>query len=380
MSEKYKKKLEAFKKGELSKVEAEEIESDLEKIEQYLQVFEEAEIGSSKKALNPMINPKRQDRILRRGKWKARFQTAFTALGIFILFTIISTIFTAAYYTWGTPDRSELYRNVIDLTLTVTNPYGSFSGTSINTKPYFGMEATTDMKKKVGDELYKVGEYKTNFLFSLMMMPEKEIQGTTSQQQPVFSFLPKETSPSEWNRLEKVKNGTVSSVYLSFSELFTTDQVFDYFKERNLEIIWFAVDTGMENKGDYGIDPIGFPSSPIWHDDDMIIDSVEKTGDFWFSTESTTSSSPDYTEGDSKILHKQFIKTLTFLENYEKKAENFYFGKLELDKRLAYMEENGIYHYGVVITGPTEEILKLKKESWIKDIRIDDIRFWNWDN
>lgn len=44
------------------------------------------------------------------------------------------------------------------------------------------------------------------------------------------------------------------------------------------------------------------------------------------------------------------------------------------------MEEHGINHYGVVITGPTEEILKLKKESWIKEIRIDEIRFWNWDN
>ncbi|WP_400243954.1 anti-sigma factor [Niallia sp. JL1B1071] len=380
MSEEYKKKLEAFKKGELSKAEAKEIESDLEKVEQYLQVFEEAEMENQKQAPNSIMNQKKQQRILRRGKWKARFQTAFTALGIFILFTIISTISTAAYYAWGSPDRSDLYRNVIDLTLTVTDPYGSFSGTSINTKPYFGMEATTDMKKKVGDELFKVGEYKTNFLFSLMGMPEKEIQGTTSQQQPVFSFLPKETSPSEWNRLEKVKNGTVSSVYLSFSELFTTDQVFDYFKERNLEIIWFAVDTGIENKGDYGIDPIGFPNSPIWHDDDMIIDSVEKTGNFWLSTESISSSSPEYTEGDSKILQKQFIKTLTFLEKYEKKAENFYFGKLELDKRIAYMEEHGIYHYGVVITGPTEEILKLKKESWIKEIRIDEVRFWNWDN
>lgn len=79
----------------------------------------------------------------------------------------------------------------------------------------------------------------------------------------------------------------------------------------------------MENKGDYGIDPIGLPNSPIWHDNDMIIDSVENSGNFWISMESTSSSSPEYTDGDSKILHKQFIKTLTFLEKYEKKAENF---------------------------------------------------------
>ena len=46
MSEEYKKKLEAFKRGELSEVEAEEMERDLEKVEQYLQVFEEAEMGN----------------------------------------------------------------------------------------------------------------------------------------------------------------------------------------------------------------------------------------------------------------------------------------------------------------------------------------------
>lgn len=378
MSEEYKKKLEAFKRGELSEVEAEEMERDLEKVEQYLQVFEEAEMGNQEQAVTPMMDQKKQKKILRKGKWKARFQTAFTALGLIITFTIISSILTAVYYSWGTPDRTDVYRNIIDLTLTVTDPYGQFSGTSTNTKPYFGLEATTDIEKRVGDEIFKVGEYKTNFLFSMMSFPEKETEGIIPQQQPSFTFLSKETSPSEWNRLEKVKSGTVSSVYLSFSELLSTNEVFDHFKDRNLDIIWFAVDTGVEAKEEYGFEAIGFPSTPIWHDDDMITDSVEEEGNFWFSVESSSASSPEYTEGDSKILHQQFLKTLKFLEPYEKKAEKFHFGHLDLDKRLEYLEKHGVYHYGIVITGPTEEILKLKKESWINDIRIDEISFWNW--
>ncbi|MEK4443729.1 MULTISPECIES: anti-sigma factor [Niallia] len=379
MSEEYKKRLEAYKNGELSKEEAEEIERDLEKMEQYFQVFEEAEIGNPHQAAPLLIDSKKQRRIVRRGKWIARLQTALTALGLIILFTILSSIFTAVYYAWGTPDRTDVYRNIIDLTLTVTDPYGQYSGTSTATKPYFGLETTTDIEKRVGDEIYKTGEYKTNFFFSLMGVPEKKTQGVISQQQASFSFLPKESSPSEWKRLEKVKNGTVASVYLSFSELLSTNKVFDYLKDRNVEIIWFAVDTGVENRDEFGIDPIGFPNTPIWHDDDMITDSTEKEGNFWFSIESSSSSSPEYTEGDAEILHKQFLKTLTFLKPYEKKAENFYFGHLELNKRIAYMKKHGINHYGVVITGPTEEILKLKKENWIRAIHIDEIGFWNWD-
>lgn len=83
---------------------------------------------------------------------------------------------------------------------------------------------------------------------------------------------------------------------------------------------------------------LGFPSFPIWHDDDMILDSrEEEKGLFGSRIVSEGHSSPDYTEGDQEVLHQQFLKTLYFLKNHERKANNLYFGKLALSKRIDYL-------------------------------------------
>ncbi|WP_052345874.1 anti sigma factor C-terminal domain-containing protein [Paucisalibacillus sp. EB02] len=69
------------------------------------------------------------------------------------------------------------------------------------------------------------------------------------------------------------------------------------------------------------------------------------------------SSSP-YEEGDFELLHTQFIKTLLFLNEREAKANNLFFGDIRLKERSEHLKDNGIKHYGVVITGPTKEILQ----------------------
>ncbi|MFT8319983.1 MAG: anti-sigma factor [Bacillus sp. (in: firmicutes)] len=378
MSDEFKRKLEAYEKGELPAKEAEEIEKDLEKLEQYLEVMEEPITEVSKK---PSLSEKKQKKIMKYSKWKARWLTAFSVFGIFIVFTIVSSIITNVFYAWGNPDRSEVYRNIIDYTLTVTDPYGQYGGGGSNTTAYFGMEATRDLNKQVGSNMKKVGEIKTKFLFALMGNPVKTDYGTVSQNVPSFSYPGVgDENPQGWERLEKLPEETVVSAYLSFSKLMDTKEVLKQFEGKNMELIWLAVDTGKEGKEENFTDPIGFPGSPIWFEDDMILDSrVEEKGKFGSGTISESYSSPDYEEGDPQILHQQFMKTLTFLEKYEGKANKLYFGNLELSQRIKYLEKNGFQHYGVVITGPTKEVLKLQKEKWARDIAIDEVDLWNWD-
>lgn len=377
MSDDFKNKLEAYEKGQLHGEELVEFEKELEKLETYQELLD----GKKSQAVNP-INENKQIKILKRSKWKARFQTALTALGIFILVMIVSTILTAIYYSWGKPDRSDIFAKVIDYTLTVTEPYGDFGRTSTNVKPFFGAEMTRDLKKKVGGNVMKVGELKVNFLFSLMSFPERNYLGNVSESPPLFSYPGFERGMSDWGRLEKLPEGTVVSAFVSFNDLENTDEVFQLLGKKDLEITWFAVDTGVEGKEEFGtiLDPVGFPSTPIWHEDDMTLDSREETKGFWFGKiVSEGYSSPSYEEGDSGMLHKQFLKTLRFLEKHEKMANKLYEGrKLDLKNRLHYLEKNGIKHYGVVITGPTKEVLKLKNEKAINTIEVDEVGFWNW--
>ena len=189
---------------------------------------------------------------------------------------------------------------------------------------------------------------------------------------------------TDWETLENLPEGTVVSAYLSFDELLETSEVFQKFSEKDLDISWLAVDTGEKRMEDWygGVihDPLGFPSFPIWHDDDMIMDHREEQKGFLFGKIVTEGyHSPDYEEGEGDILHKQFLKTLQFLEKHEKKAERLYRGiHLDVGKRLEYLEANGIKHYGIVVTGPTKEVLKLKSEKVISSVEVDEVGFWNW--
>ena len=124
-----------------------------------------------------------------------------------------------------------------------------------------------------------------------------------------------------------------------------------------------------------------FQTVPIWHDDDMILDSrEEEKGLFGSRIVSEGHSSPDYSEDDQEIFHKQFLKTLNFLKDHERQANKLYFGELDLSKRIDFLEKNGVKHYGIVITGPTKEVLKLKEEAWVGDLEVDEVGFWNWND
>lgn len=383
MSNEFKKKLEAYEKGELSETELEAFELELEKLEKYQEFLQENEEqeGLTKAST---VNDKKQKKILRRGKWRARFQTAIMALSLFLVFTIFAGIFTSIYYSWGKPDRYEVFRNIIDRTLTVTNPYGYLGGTSINTKTYFGLETTRDLSKMVGHERIEVGEMRVNFLFSLMAIPEEQNYGRGFWDRPAFTYPGAGSrGMSDWGQLEQLPEGTVVSAYISFSRLLETKEVFDSLGGRNMDLLWLAVDTGSESKPPIeGIvfDPIGFPSSPIWHDDDYIVTDRKEDGGGWFGGKvvSEGAVSPEYQVGDVGVLHEQFMKTLVFLEQHERKVNKLVFGKLQLAERMEYLKENGFHHYGAVITGPTKEILQLRDEEWIADLEVDEVAFWNW--
>ena len=162
-SDDFKRRLESYEKGELSAEEAKEIEKELEDMEKYLEETNKVNMG---RLTSTDIPEKKQKKIMRFAKWKARFQTAFMVIGLFMLFSFASTILTMIYYSVGTPDRLDKLRNIVDYSMTIMNPYGYIDGTSSNTSAYFGMTASRDINKIIGDDVIKVGELETDFFFS----------------------------------------------------------------------------------------------------------------------------------------------------------------------------------------------------------------------
>src|SRR5699024_5321378 len=131
-----------------------------------------------------------------------------------------------------------------------------------------------------------VGTMEVNFILSLMGQPIETYHGKQDQNQPLF-FYPgddRDEFESDWERLEKLPEGTVASAYISFTDLVDTGTSFNYLVNKDLELIWLAVDTGVELDDEWYdgvvLDPFGFPAHPIWHDDDFILHSREEQKGF----------------------------------------------------------------------------------------------------
>jgi hypothetical protein len=375
LKEEFRRKWAAYAKGELAGAELDAFEQELARLEAYQELLQEN--GDAAGA-----GEENQARIVRRGKWKARFQTALTALALVLAFTVAAAILTAVYYSWGEPDRVDVYRNVIDHTLAVTDPYGYPGGTSTATKLFFGLEASRPLYKVVGKEQFEVGELGVHFLFSFLTRTDEHTYGRISRDVPAFYYPGGAyAGMSDWDRLEALPEGTVASAYVSFDRLMETQGVLDAFANKHLDLLWLAVDTGDDaDKPHVGATlPLGFPRYPIWHDDDFTVtDESEQRLRFGGKIVSRTAVSPEYEDNDAGVLQRQFLKTLTFLAEHERLVNRMTANRLRIAERLEYIEQHGIRHYGAVITGPTKELLALRQEAWIAALKVDEVALWNW--
>lgn len=384
LNEDFKKKLKDYKEGNLSDDEKKSIEIELQKLEDYQQFLDEQLNTDDKNNSNePCFDHKNGAKIIKISKWKARIQNAFTVIGIFILFTIISGIITSIFYGSGEPNRIEIYRDVVKSTIAITEPNVRFGSGGTNVGSFFTATMTGELKKRIGSDEVRTGDIEIKFFLGQIEYPEKKMFQT--QNHTLFFSYPKssknDTMVKNWKRLEKLPEGTVAEAYISFDKFYETDEILKKFEYKQVTPVWFAVDTGFENK-EFIPEPIGFPYNPIWHSEDMTLtNKTEKKGILFNNIVSKSKSSPSVDAyGSGKLRNENFIKTLNFLNqhnNIAKKVSSI--PKLDLQKRIDYINSNGVKIYGMVITGPSKEILKLKQEQWIKGITVGDVQLWNWE-
>ncbi|ANY73077.1 hypothetical protein BBD41_11015 [Paenibacillus ihbetae] len=411
MSEDFKQRLRDYADGKLTDEEKNEIEREMEKLEEYQAYLNEwmdnepDNAGSKRPAdVQNNFSPKKEKRIVRRAKWKARLSNTLTVISAFLVITLLSSIGTALFYGVGDPSRNDKYRDAIASAISITMPNINVSLNSQG-KTYFMQEIYGDMEKQVGSERVIIGEYSVNFLFGLPSVdvdwkdrssgstqifyrPDDPSESSSATQDDDPNGQPKEqekeTPPSgDWSRLEKLPEGTVAEAYLSFNRFFTTDELLKQFEKRNMEPVWFAVDTGPDARfgGSDNVisDPIGFPASPVWHHDDLTVTSYKEEKRGWFGK--IVSSGGHYpsldTYGDGDLRNAHFIKSLRLMQEYKLISERVA-PFIDVDASLAYVEENGIHLYGAVITGPVKELLTLREVSWVQDLRVGEVRLWNW--
>lgn len=415
MSEEFKQRLKDYADGKLSDEEKIEVEREMEKLEEYQAYLDEMMDNTSSNSNSPMhkraddqtgLSPKKEKRIVRRGKWKARISNTLTVISVFLVVSILSSIGTALFYGVGDPSRNDKYRDAIASAISISQPNIDVRLNSQG-KVFFMQEVYGDIDKKVGKERVTVGEYTVNFLFGLPSVDVDWKNGSSGSSQIFYRTKDKsETSSAsqeennkeklkeakagsssaksgDWSRLEKLPEGTVAEAFVSFNRFFTTDELLKQFENRDMEAVWFAVDTGPDDRFGGGDDvisnPVGFPSYPVWHHDDLTVTTYQEQKTGWFSK--TSFSGGHYpsvdTYGDGELRNEHFIKSLRLLQEYELIASRVA-PFVDIDASLAYVEQNGIHLYGAVVTGPVKELLTLREVSWVRDLRVGEVRLWNW--
>ncbi|SFL58183.1 Sigma factor regulator N-terminal [Paenibacillus sp. 1_12] len=385
MSEEFKRQLQDYAEGKLKGSEKEQLEKELNKMEAY-QTYLNEFIGNDedprqlREGSAPIFA---EASLLRRSKWKARLQTALTAIGIVILISLVSVVLTGLYY--GLGNRAAIYQDVISSAIALTRPNLSISGSS-NSNAFFTMDYKGTLRKKIGSTESSIGDFHLSFLLGWPGVEQTTWRNETSSSSAYLFQIPKakqtSTQNSEWIKLDKLPEGSVSEIFVSLDRMYATNELLKLLESKNMDPVWFAAYTDQEMK--HGNDesvmsPVGFPFFPIWHADDMKVTShtEQKTG--WFSKIVTTgSSSPGLeTYGDGEVREQNFLDTLHLLQKHPSISKQLA-PWLQLDAAVQYIDTHGVKLYGVVLTGPTKELLKLKEESWVSSIRIGEVRFWNW--
>ncbi|WP_066061789.1 anti-sigma factor [Neobacillus soli] len=328
------------------------------------QQLEEAEPESKQEKKNDRIQPIYFKGSLRKAKWKQRFSQTLFIAAVIVFIMIIGTISSQFYYSGETLEKINTVETAAVESLL---PNVHSQGGSMRRNSFFRMENDMDLVKQIGGGGKPVGQLKVSHLFSKVNNVEKLWVGGQYDLNLYFAnpSLKDDADLNHWNdefwnALNKLPEGTVSEVALSFDKPYTINEMdgilSKVFLDEHKMPIWYAVDTGESNQEDPYLGAgqvLGFRSL--------------------FSLDQETESK-NYTK-EQRV--KKLIQLLAENEETVQSME-ITSRELSLKTRYQYIKKNGVKVYGVVLTGPTKEFLQLKDMEQIKFASLGEVELWNW--
>ncbi|PKM82152.1 MAG: hypothetical protein CVU89_05755 [Firmicutes bacterium HGW-Firmicutes-14] len=347
------------------------------------------------------LSEKQQRKILRRAKYKNRFSIAVFLFFLFILFQFAGTFLSGLFFNWG-KENSRLFRTlqaanllteftfpnvtmpVIPEPFPATFSQAGWGHSSLEIKPYFAARGSYALQKQIGKESYKIGYLNINHLLSSVGTEWDWENG--SYEHFLYFYHPDQVSSLKdigtddglagfsketWQAMESLPEGTVAELGVSFRQNFSMEQVYSLLDDYDLDITWFAVSTGQEGTGGQAND-IRAPLAPF-----------DGAWGFANMSRNLLSKFNPLEDEDTAAREKYFMDSMKFLVNNEKLAKKLYRGDpktLHLSERYQYLKKNGIKVYGVVVTGPSKELLRLRELESVHSPALGDVRLWNWFN
>ncbi len=341
-----------------------------EELEKQQRQLPDQNIDTTNKDVLSELPIKKQNELIRRAKWKNQIKITFTAFILMIAVIVVSTILTGVYY-FIVGDKAT---QVVKIGTQMTTPNVHIDGTGMSSNYFFSADLKAHMVKVLGNENKAVGEVQGKMRFNNLTTTRDWVDGQfvtklyflyphATEVQPNY----KETYDYTWQALETLGEGTVSELALSFDDLDSIDDGQDFLSEYDLHIPWYAIDTGFEGQATTYLSN----DTGIWGIYDRPIFDVSKDSVHYQS------------RGNEKEIEEEFKKGLEFLTKNEKMTRRFLWymdENIDLEEMYTYVNENGINTYGVVVTGPTKELLRLKENEHIHYATLGEVDLWNWQN
>ncbi len=329
--------------------------------------------------LEDTIPKVKQQRWMKRAKWKNRVNTAVSLLSAFILLSILSGIITGLLYgLGGSSNTVRQLPQVLGTAIGMTVPNLNLGSGGVHTGVYFNLSMEYTMSKRVGKQEELNGILHGDMRFNLLNVTREWFKG--GYQSNLFFAYPKEQdSMTEenrqfqreqdhevWNALDMMQEGTVSELAISLDAAYPLEEIYDMFGNYDMDIVWYAFDTGLEqsvgNSGGY----LSGWTGELWGMSSNLMLNYANTGNglkVW---------------GDGPVKEQAFLRGLQMLQEHKSWVGKLVHSDPRLEERIKYVSEHGAKSYGLIVTGPTKELLKLREHKHITRPALGETDWWNW--
>ncbi|CAH0218590.1 anti-sigma factor [Priestia megaterium] len=374
---------EKYKNGTLTDKEAEALEEHTENceacsahLEHLLTEDELLSPTSSATSLSDdtMLDNKKVKKSIYIAKWKQRLSNVTTVIGSVVLLWIIGSFLSIVYYHQS---KTEYINSVNQAAIESAFPNVHIRETTSDTQSFFRMQSQMEAYKQIGREEQAIGTFTFHQLFDKTSGVEKEFSGGKYDLNLSFVYPDpkklklhakeyKEWTNETWKALENLPKGTVSEVAISFDDTYSLKEVqqkMNAIDSRDFSTSWYALNTGNEQKTSTKDEPLIDLTSTFGFPEFLDLPYDHK-------------GNQPHSTSKSNVLN--MMKLLADNEETVQKVRQLDYSDLLLKQRYSYVKKHGVGVYGVVITGPTKKLLKLKNDPSITYASLGDVELWNW--
>jgi hypothetical protein len=374
-NEERERELLAYLRGEMTEEEAASFRARIAADELYAERLEELLLGSGgqEERETDVLSEETQRAILRRSKWRHRLGNAAYTVGISLLVGAV-LMFANGWIGWYL--HEDAYRVARDM-VHFTQP-GLTVGSSGSQIGFLYGEINMELREQVGGDDQNAGTFSISNVFSIISAKPAWTDGLRKER--LFFLFPSSAADREesafrrnsaWNTLEKLPEGTVAQLAVSFDRLLTHDEYYALLSGYDLDTTWFAVDTGQErNHPDAAEGSLLLSAGDVWGYAERELDYGE---------------APIQAHGEGERRARAYLAEMEYLAGQERLTNAIgerlvtAGNRLRIEERCRYLQQNGVRLYGAVVTGPVKELLKLRQEPSITAAFVGRIDWWNWD-